>query len=90
MQAEARWPEEAGTHSHRQLPHPLLCEESLRRNPCRAAVLLPGKRWLFPVCPSNLLVSWFPQSPAQEGPSGLVKIIELTSQHPREGRAMES
>lgn len=70
-------------------PNSPLSEESLRRNPAQAAVLLLGEK-VFPfvsISPSNRLVS--SGARGQEVPKSLGKIAELTSQHPKEGRAME-
>lgn len=70
-------------------PHSPLSEESLRRNPAQAAVLLLGEK-VFPfvsISSSNRLVA--SGARGQEVPKSLGKIAELTSQQPKEGKAME-
>lgn len=70
-------------------PHSPLCEELPRRNPGQAAVLLLEEK-VFPfvsISSSNRLVS--SRARGQEVPNSLSNFAELTSQHPKESRAME-
>lgn len=84
----SRWPEEGGRHSRRQLPT-LSFLRSHSGETRQTAVLLQGESQFF-LCVHHLLVCWCPTEPGSGSPPQLVNIIELASQHPREGKSTES
>lgn len=82
--------QESGGDTAILLPHPFLSEESLRRNPRQAAVLLPGEKDSFSLCIHQLFWSvgvW--QSQGSGSPKQLGQYYRTDFTASKEGKAME-